>query len=240
MTLELQFSHMFSPHKAPAFFIHFFLNTDQKKRKEKTLNLRQLSSAELSFSLQEATALTKQWLQCSQLVGSNHCFLTNFLLSENHQSLINMMNDEQRRGGEGGTEYRGKEKRWETLCETEDGEREPGGNVCREWNCAVTHPRAQSRAEENRGLRFSNLLALKIGGKKKSSLHFIATWPESLFDALQSHTETHIISPQRPNTCLCNPQNELRWKPQHPSPAGAKALAALPALFGADTEAENI
>lgn len=29
--------------------------------------------------------------------------------------------------------------------------------------------------------------------KKKSSLHFIATWPESLFDALQSHTETHSV-----------------------------------------------
>lgn len=168
MTLKLQFSHMFSPHKAPAFFIHFFLNTDQKKRKEKTLNLRQLSSAELSFSLQEATALTKQWLQCSQLVGSNHCFLTNFLLSENHQSLINMMNDEQRRGGEGGTEYRGKEKRWETLCETEDGEREPGGNVCREWNCAVTHPRAQSRGlKRTEDYIFPTCSPWKLAEKKK-------------------------------------------------------------------------
>lgn len=84
--------------------------------------------------------------------------------------------------GEGGTEYTGKERRWETLCETEDGEREPSGDVCRECNRRNSPASTHSRGEEKRWVPFSNLLAPEM-------MHCCRAWKHSSFPCI---VQTHV------------------------------------------------
>ena len=85
------------------------------------------------FPLWDPRADTAWVLLQSVMVSLSKCvFPTNVLLREIHWSSINMMNAKQK-GRRWSAERKRARGSWKTLCETEEAEKEPGGDLFNVW-----------------------------------------------------------------------------------------------------------